>query len=184
MAGSHRSMQPEHVAPHWPSAGAEKDEDGRLFSCLARGMYKALPVCIPGQGNHIFVFQSCRVSQEQGIYLSLTYLEAPIQVLSLHTPRPTDIPTTASLYVPLLLRRTDGPSMAIVECVQGRPHIQTRAIDSSSSLLWLTPLSRAAPYGYASQLRLACLLRVRLAICSFTAGQECPPPCLIAERWR
>lgn len=58
MAGSHRSMQPEHVAPHWPSAGAEKDEDGRLFSCLARGMYKALPIRISEQGNHIFVFQS------------------------------------------------------------------------------------------------------------------------------
>lgn len=137
MAGSHRSMQPEHVAPHWPSVGAEKDEDGRLLSCLARGMYKAWPLYL----NKAIISLSSRAAmytKSYGIYLFLTYLEAPIQVQLLNTPPLTD--TAASMYVPLLLRRMDGPSIAIVECVQGRPHIQTRAIDSSS-LLWLLPLS-------------------------------------------
>jgi hypothetical protein len=105
-------MQPEHIAPHWPSVGAEKHEDGHLLSCLARGMYVQRIAYISEKGNYILGFQSCHATQEHGMYLFLMYLKAIMQVLLL-----------------LLLSCMDGPSIAIVECAQGRPHIKTRAID-------------------------------------------------------
>jgi hypothetical protein len=84
MAGSHRSMQPEHVAPHWPSVGAEKDEDGRLVF-MSRQRHVQSIAYISEQGNYLISLSS----------KAAMYIQELWHILVSHVPRSSYTSTIA-----------------------------------------------------------------------------------------